>query len=86
MKIYIQERVMAIADYIVATNCTCREAAKKFGVSKDTIHTDMSVRLPLLNKNLHKQVTKIFDINKQEAHLRGGLSTKEKYFLFDTFK
>ena len=79
MKKYIEERAAEIASYIVENNATVRQAAKKFGVSKSTVHKDLSQRLPQYNKRLYLKVRDILDINKAERHIRGGLATKEKY-------
>ncbi len=79
MKGYIEERVVDIANYIVERNATVRQAAKRFGVSKSTVHKDVSERLPLINQGLSSEVRKVLDINKAQRHIRGGLATKEKY-------
>lgn len=79
MKGYIEERAVEIANYIVERNATVRQAAKKFGVSKSTVHKDVSERLPFINQGLAAQVRKVLDINKAQRHIRGGLATKEKY-------
>lgn len=79
MKRYIEERAVEIAYYIIDNNATVRQAAKAFGVSKSTVHTDVCVRLKTINGTLAKDVRKILDVNKEERHIRGGLATKEKY-------
>ena len=79
MRTYIEERAMAIAAYIIEEGATVRQAAKKFGVSKSTVHKDVSERLEYINMAQAKEVRKILDINKAERHIRGGLATKEKY-------
>lgn len=79
MKDYIEERVLQLADYIVETNATVRQTAKKFGVSKSTVHKDCVERLQEINPSLAAQVRKVLDVNKQERHIRGGMATKEKY-------
>lgn len=79
MKDYIEERAVEIANYIIDQKATVRQAAKKFGISKSTVHKDLTERLPQLNPALAKKARKILDINKQERHIRGGLATKEKY-------
>ena len=79
MKGYIEERAVDIANYIVERNATVRQAAKKFGVSKSTVHKDVSERLPLISPGLAGEVRKVLDINKAQRHIRGGLATKEKY-------
>jgi len=70
---------MAIAAYIIEESATVRQAAKKFGVSKSTVHKDVSERLEYINRAQAKEVRKILDVNKAERHIRGGLATKEKY-------
>ena len=79
MKDYIEQRVIAIANYIVENDATVRSAATVFGVSKSTVHKDCAERLPALNQALANQVRKVLDMNKSERHIRGGLATREKY-------
>lgn len=79
MKDYIEQRVIAIANYIVENDATVRSAATVFGVSKSTVHKDCAERLPALNQALATQVRKVLDVNKSQRHIRGGLATKEKY-------
>ena len=79
MKRYIEERAVEIGQYIVDTNATVRQTAKKFGVSKSTVHMDVTRRLPGVNATLAASARQVLDINKQERHIRGGLATKEKY-------
>ena len=79
MREYIEERAMSIANYIIEENATVRQTAKKFGVSKSTVHKDVTERLVQINPTLAKQARKVLDINKQERHIRGGLATREKY-------
>ncbi|MDO4618694.1 MAG: sporulation transcriptional regulator SpoIIID [Clostridia bacterium] len=81
MRCYIEERVFEIADYILENKSTVRTAAKKFNVSKSTVHKDMTERLSSLDKDLHNKVSEILAENKAERHIRGGLATKEKYLL-----
>jgi len=75
----IEERVIEVAHYIIDSKDTVRGSAKKFGVSKSTIHKDVSQRLEKINKALYIEVRKILDENKAERHIRGGLATKKKY-------
>ena len=75
----IEERAVNLAHYIIDTKDTVRGAAKKFGVSKSTVHKDVSQRLLTINYALAIEVRKISDENKAERHLRGGLATKLKY-------
>ena len=79
MKDYIEERAINIATYIIENNATVRQTAKKFGVSKSTVHKDVTDRLPGLNGTLAAEARKILEYNKSERHIRGGLATKEKY-------
>ena len=75
----IEERAVNLAHYIIDTKDTVRGAARKFGVSKSTVHKDVSQRLLTINYALALEVRKILDENKAERHLRGGLATKLKY-------
>ncbi len=79
MKGYIEERAMEIARYIIDNNSTVRQAAKHFGISKSTVHKDVSDRIQQVNPALAAEVRKVLDVNKSERHIRGGLATKEKY-------
>ena len=79
MKDYIEERVYELAYYIVSTNSTVRAAAKKFRVSKSTVHKDITERLLELNPGLAAEVKEVLESNKAERHLRGGMATREKY-------
>ena len=67
------------AEYIIENKTTVREAAKKFGISKSTVHIDVSERLKKVNPSLYNDVRKILDINKAERHIRGGMATKQKF-------
>ena len=78
-KLSIEDRATLLAHYIIETKDTVRSTAKKFGVSKSTVHKDVSDRLLKINPVLAKQVREIFDENKAERHLRGGMATKLKY-------
>ena len=79
MKEYIEERVILTARYIIDNNATVRGAAKHFGISKSTVHKDVTERLELLNPTLAAEARKVLNVNKSERHIRGGLATKEKY-------
>ncbi len=70
---------MEIGTYIIDSNATVRQTAKKFGVSKSTVHKDVSERLIWINPTLASEVRKVLDVNKAERHIRGGMATKEKY-------
>ena len=72
MKAYIEERAIEIGTYIIDSNATVRQTAKKFGVSKSTVHKDVSERLAYINPVLAKEVRKVLDVNKAERHIRGG--------------
>lgn len=79
MKDYIEERVLELANYILETKATVRAAAKKFGVSKSTVHQDITSRLAEINPGLAAEVKSVLDNNKAERHIRGGNATREKY-------
>ena len=79
MKSYIEERAMEIARYIIDNNTTVRQAAKHFGISKSTVHKDVTERLEYINPALASDARKVLDVNKSERHIRGGMATKEKY-------
>lgn len=79
MKAYIKERTLQVARYVSDTHETVRKTAQVFNLSKSTVHNDLSKRLKLLDKNLHTKVQKILDVNFNEKHIRGGISTQKKY-------
>ena len=79
MKDYIKERVLELAGYIIETGSTVRAAAKKFKISKSTVHKDITERLKEINPALASEVKAVLDNNKAERHIRGGLATKHKY-------
>lgn len=79
MKSYIEERAVEIAKFIIENNATVRQTAKQFGISKSTVHKDVTERLAQINPALAKDARKVLDINKSERHIRGGLATREKY-------
>lgn len=79
MKDYIEERAINIANYIIENNVTVRQTAKAFGVSKSTVHKDVTDRLMQINPTLAKQARAVLNVNKSERHIRGGLATREKY-------
>lgn len=79
MKDYIEERVLELAHYIINTNSTVRSTAKKFRVSKSTVHKDVTERLLEINPGLASEVKEVLENNKAERHLRGGMATREKY-------
>ncbi len=75
----IEERAKILATYIIETKSTVRQAAKKFNVSKSTVHKDISERLQKVNPSLAIEAKKVLEINKSERHIRGGMATKMKY-------
>ena len=79
MKDYIEERVLELAHYIINTNSTVRSTAKKFRVSKSTVHKDVTERLLEINPGPASEVKEVLENNKAERHLRGGMATREKY-------
>lgn len=79
MKNYIEERAVEIAKYIIDNNATVRQTAKQFGISKSTVHKDVTERLSQVNPTLAREARKVLDVNKSERHIRGGLATREKY-------
>ena len=79
MKGNVEERAISLGNFIVENKTTVRHAAKAFGVSKSTVHKDVSDRLKKLNPALCREVKKVLEINKQERQIRGGLATRHKY-------
>ena len=79
MKEALEERAIKLAEYITENKTTVRKAAKEFGISKSTVHKDVSERLKGINLSLYKDVKKILDFNKSQRHIRGGFATKNKY-------
>lgn len=79
MRENIEQRACDLAVYIIDNGSTVRAAAKAFGVSKSTVHKDLSERLPHYNKVLYEQVKAVLELNKAERHIRGGMATKQKY-------
>lgn len=76
---YIERRTLAAALYTIENNATVRETAKHIGVSKSTIHKDLTKRLIKINYSLYQKVTSILNINREERHIRGGMATKEMH-------
>lgn len=72
-------RAVILAEYIIENNATVRAAAKNFGISKSTVHKDLTEKLPIISPQLYPEVKKIMEKNKQERHIRGGMATKHKY-------
>ncbi len=75
----LENRVLKLSEYIIQHKSTIRDTAKFFGVSKSTVHKDLSQRLKYINTKIYKEVKKILEINKSERHIRGGFATKNKY-------
>ncbi len=75
----IEDRACALAVYMIETGATVRAAAKHFGISKSTVHKDLSQRLYQYNRTLFEQVRQVLDLNKQQRHIRGGMATRRKY-------
>ena len=75
----MEERACDLALYIIEHRATVRGAAKQFGISKSTVHKDLSQRLPAFNLALYRQVKEVLDLNKAERHIRGGIATRRKY-------
>ncbi len=75
----IDNRATRLGEYIVENKATVRRAAKQFGVSKSTVHKDVSQRLKYLDSGLYRDVKRILAVNKAQRHIRGGLATKKKY-------
>ena len=79
MKGLPEERTIRLAQYMVEENATVRQTAARFGVSKSTVHKDITTRLKKLNAVLYDSVQEVLRTNKQERHIRGGMATREKY-------
>lgn len=74
-----EQRACQIAVYMIETGGTVRSAAQRFGISKSTVHKDLSEKLPNASPSLYRQVRQLLDRNKSERHIRGGMATKAKY-------
>ena len=79
MRSSIEERACDLAAYIIENKTTVRAAAARFGVSKSTVHKDLTERLPHIHPGLYREVRRLLDLNKAERHIRGGLATRRKY-------
>ena len=79
VKEILEYRALKLGEYIVENKATVRSAAKKFGVSKSTVHKDVSERLRNINLSLYEEVKDVLKINKAQRHIRGGYATKNKY-------
>ena len=81
IELYGKERCEVFAEYVIENGATVRQAAAYFGISKSTVHKDLSVKLKYVNNQLYQRVKKILDLNKSERHIRGGEATKRKYMV-----
>ena len=79
MNLSLNDRAVMLGRYIIENKATVRDTAKKFGVSKSTVHKDVTYRLKSVNPSIYRSVRRILDQNKSERHIRGGLATKHKY-------
>ena len=79
MKGAVEERAVELGEYIIENNATVRAAAKKFHISKSTVHKDVSDRLQAVNPQLYGKVRHVLEVNKAQRHIRGGIATREKY-------
>lgn len=79
MRGVVEERAVTLAEYIVENKATVRATAKKFCISKSTVHKDVAERLKKINPSLYLNVKEVLDLNKSQRHIRGGLATKRKY-------
>ena len=79
MKEYIEERAVEVANYIIKSNATVRQTAKQFGISKSTVHKDITDRVEHINPQLARRVRSVLEINKAQRYIRGGMATKNKY-------
>ena len=79
MKGLPEERTIRLAQYMIGQKATVRQTAARFGISKSTVHKDITERLEEINPSLASETRKVLNVNKAERHIRGGLATKEKY-------
>ena len=79
VRCYIEERTIELAKFIRSHKCTVRDAAREFGISKSTVHKDVTEKLSHIDPDLYEDIRKILDLNKAERHLRGGEATRIKY-------
>ncbi len=79
MNTQIEERTIRLAEYILEHKATVRDAAGKFGISKSTVHKDVTQRLMRLNRELYREVGEVLAENKSVRHIRGGMATRQKY-------
>lgn len=76
---WMEDRATRLGEYIVENGATVRSAAKQFGVSKSTVHKDVSQRLKYIDRSLYREVRDVLELNKAQRHIRGGMATKRKY-------
>ena len=79
MKGFVEQRAVELGEYIIQSKATVRKTAKKFGISKSTVHKDVSERLKKVNPQLYREVKSVLEINKAQRHIRGGMATRIKY-------
>ena len=79
MKGFVEQRAVELREYIIQSKATVRKTAKKFGISKSTVHKDVSERLKKVNPQLYREVKSVLEINKAQRHIRGGMATRRKY-------
>lgn len=84
MKANLEERAVRLGEYIIEHKSTVRDTAAAFGISKSTVHKDVTTILPRRNSGLYKEVRAVLDLNKEERHLRGGEATRKKYLSMHT--
>lgn len=81
MDIFCRERAELLAEHVIETGATVRATAHKFGISKSTVHKDLTYKLKRINPTLYREVKRILEVNKSERHLRGGEATRKKYMI-----
>ena len=74
-----RERVEILAEYVIENGATVRSCASQFGISKSTVHKDLTTKLKYINYSMYLEVKKVLELNKSERHLRGGEATRTKY-------
>ena len=79
MKGFVEQRAVELGEYIIQSKATVRKTAKKFGISKSTVHKDVSERLKKVNPQLYREVKSVLEINKAQRHIRGGMAPRRKY-------
>ena len=79
MKGFVEQRAVELGEYIIQSKATVRKTAKQFGISKSTVHKDVSERLKKVNPQLYREVKSVLEINKAQRHIRGGMATRRKY-------